>query len=88
MLPVGEAVAPKFHTHPVGANCQGDITLVSLNETVPPGIICTDEVAPVAVEKSVYGGVGIGPFLVVTPSGVLSNEGDPIGTLSNRPGVL
>lgn len=39
MLPVGEADGPNTQFHPVGANCQGLLTLVSKNFTVPPGVI-------------------------------------------------
>ena len=48
---------------------------MSLNDTVPPGATITDAVAPVELVKSVYGGVGIGPLRVVTPSGVESKSG-------------
>jgi hypothetical protein len=88
VLPVGDAVFPNSQYHPVGANCQGDLTLVSLKETVAPIAGKTAVVAPVLVAKFVYGGVGTGPCLVVTPSGVLSKLGDPNGTLSSLPGVL
>jgi hypothetical protein len=88
VLPVGDAVLPNSQYHPVGANCQGDLTLVSLKETVAPMIGKISVVAPVLVAKFVYGGVGTGPCLVVTPSGVVSKLGDPNGTLSSLPGVL
>lgn len=88
MLPVGEARLPNSQYHPVGANCHGDLTLVSRKSTVAPDSKKNWVVTPVLVEKFVYGGVGIGPCLVVTPSGVVSKLGDPKGTLSNLPGVL
>ena len=58
MLPVGEAVAPKFQSHPVGPALKGTKGEVSLNPTVPPGTTVTEEVNPVALEKLVYGAEG------------------------------
>ena len=53
ILPVGEAVAPKFQFHPVGPALKGRKGLVSLNPTVPPGTMVTEEVNPVALVKLV-----------------------------------
>ena len=87
MLPVGEADGPNSQDHPVGANCQGVFTVVSLKATVPPGIIVTEDVAPVELVKLVYGAEGIGPWTLIIPSGVLSKSGNPSGILSSLPGV-
>ena len=75
VLPVGEAVAPKFQAKPVGANCHGVTGVVDTKATVPPATMEIPPVAPVAVAKFVYGAAGIGPWLVVIPSGVLSKSG-------------
>jgi hypothetical protein len=72
--PVGEAVAPKSQSHPVGLNAGGFQTELSTKYTVPP-VAIEIEVAPVAVEKFTIGGDGIGPLTVDTGAGVESKLG-------------